>query len=274
VNNFGLFFRKEKKQLRDLCKEANYFNYSASPPNMKQVEQIETLIEYLSIENLKVLNEKLKEENADQRSIILSEVKQMDEQMLQQSRLELSQQQSSSSSTASSSNSTSNIKWTSEEIELLVKALRIYPAGVQNRWVVVQEYLKRSGGNPNRTAQDIMQKAKDVASGKKEVEETISSLDHIALNSHKQSTMLENQAKLNQLTLSEREPDIPATAPWTVDEQRIFEQALRTYPATLGPSRWDQIAECLPTRNKKECLERYKELARIVQAKKATANKS
>jgi DnaJ family protein C protein 2 len=274
IHNLGLFlFRKEKKQLRDLCKEANYFNDSASPPNLKQVEQIETLIEYLSIENLKVLNEKLKEENADQRSIILSEVKQMDEQ-IQQSRLELSQQSSASSSTASTSNSHSNIKWTPEEIELLVKALRIYPAGVQNRWVVVQEYVKRSGGNPNRTTQDIMQKAKDVASGKKEVEETISSLDHIVLNSHKQSFLLENQAKLGQLTLSEREPDVPATAPWTVDEQRVFEQALRTYPASLGPSRWDQIAECLPTRNKKECLERYKELARIVQAKKATANKS
>jgi DnaJ family protein C protein 2 len=240
---------------------------------MKQVEQIETLIEYLTVENLKALNDKLKEENADQRSIILSEVKQMEEQM-QQSRLELSQQSSSSSSTASASNSTSNIKWTTEEIDLLVKALRTYPAGVQNRWVVVQEYLKRSGGNPNRTAQDIMHKAKDVASGKKEVEQTISSLDHIALNSHKQSNVLETQAKLNQLTLSEREPDFPTTTPWTVDEQRIFEQALRTYPATLGPSRWDQITECLQSRTKKECLERYKELARIVQAKKAATNKS
>ncbi|CAF1052595.1 unnamed protein product [Rotaria sordida] len=264
--------KKEKKQLRDLCKEANYFNDSASPPNLKQIEQIETLIEYLSIEDLKLLNEKLKEENVDQRLIILSEVKKMDEQ-IQQSRLELSQQSSSSSSTSSSLNSTSKLKWTSDEIELLVKALRIYPAGVQNRWLVVLEYLKRSGGNSLRTVQDIMQKAKDIASGKKEVEETISSLDHIALNSHKQTTTLENQVKLNQLTLSERDLDIPTTVPWTVDEQRIFEQALRTYPATLGPSRWDQIAECLPTRSKKECLERYKELARMVQAKKAT-NKS
>ncbi|CAF1102645.1 unnamed protein product [Rotaria sp. Silwood1] len=263
--------KREKKQLRDLCKEANYFNDLASPPNLKQVEQIETLIEYLSIEDLKALNEKLKEENADQRSIILSEVKKMDEQ-IQQSRLELSQQ-SSASSSASSSNSSSKLKWTADEIELLVKALRIYPAGVQNRWLVVQEYIKRSGGNPNRTVQDIMQKAKDIASGKKEVEETISSLENIALNAHKQSTILENQAKLSQLTVSERDLDSPITTPWTVDEQRIFEQALRTYPATLGASRWDQIAECLPTRSKKECLERYKELARMVQAKKAT-NKS
>ncbi|CAF4962593.1 unnamed protein product, partial [Rotaria magnacalcarata] len=79
---------------------------------------------------------------------------------MHQSRLE-SSQQSSSSSSASASNSNSKLKWTTEDIELLVKALRIYPAGVQNRWLVVQEYLKRSGGNPNRTAQDIMQKAKD-----------------------------------------------------------------------------------------------------------------
>lgn len=236
------------------------------------MEQIETLIEYLSVENLKSINEKLKEENADQRSIVLAEVKKMEEE-IQQSRIE-STQQSSASSASSSTNSSSKLKWTTEEIDLLVKALRVYPAGVQNRWVVVQEYLKRSGGNPNRTAQDIMQKAKDVASGKKEVEETISSLDHIALNSHKQSNILETQAKLNQLTLSEREPDIPTTAPWTADEQRIFEQALRTYPASLGASRWDQIAECLPSRNKKECLERYKELARIIQAKKAANTKT
>ncbi|UJR14028.1 hypothetical protein I4U23_001027 [Adineta vaga] len=257
--------KKEKKQLRDLCKSMNYFNDTASSANLKQVEQIETLIEYLPYDDLKTINEKLQEENVDQREIILGELKKMDEQM-QQSRLELSQQ-SSSSSAASSSNSPSNIKWTSDEIELLVKALRVYPAGVQNRWLVVQEYLKRCGGNANRTVQDIMQKAKHIASGKKEVEETASSLDHIALNSHKQSTLLENQAKLNQLTLSEREPDI--TTPWTIDEQRIFEQALRTYPAALGASRWDQIAECLPSRNKKECLERYKELAKMVQAKKA-----
>lgn len=213
------------------------------------------------------MNEKLKEESAEKRSIVLSEVKKMEDQ-IQQSRLELSQQ-SASSSSSSTSNSSSKIKWTAEEIEILVKALRIYPAGVQNRWLVVQEYLKRSGGNPNRNVQDIMQKAKDIASGKKEVEETISSLDHIALNSHKQTTILENEVKLSQVVVSERDiSDVPV--PWTPEEQRIFEQALRTYPASLGPSRWDQIAESLPSRTKKECLERYKELARMVQAKKAT----
>ena len=267
--SFFFVFRKEKKQLRDLCKESNYFNDSTSPANLKQVEEIETLIEYLPIDDLKILNEKLIEENADRRTIVLFEVKKMLDAMNEQSRQDLAQQ-SSSNSASSSSNNSSKLKWTTDEIELLVKALRVYPAGVQNRWVVVQEYLKRCGGNPNRSVQDIMQKAKDVASGKKEIEQTTSSLDHIALNSHKTQALKETQEKMNNLTVTERDPETPSGTPWTVDEQRIFEQALRTYSAALGPSRWDQIAECLPSRSKKECLERYKELARIVQAKKAT----
>ena len=254
-----------------MCKEKNYFNDSKSTGNLKQIEQIEALIESLSVEDLKALNERLKEENADQRTILLGEVRKMSDETQQQSRQDLSQPASSASASATAAAAPPKIKWTADEIDLLVKALRTYPAGVQNRWMVVQEFLKRSGGNPNRTAQDIMQKAKDVASGKKEIDESESSLDHIALNSHKQSGMLETQAKMDALTLSERDPDVEETAAaWTLDEQRIFEQALRTYPASLGASRWDQISACLGARSKKECLERYKELARIVQAKKAT----
>jgi len=46
-------------------------------------------------------------------------------------------------------------------------------------------------------------------------------------------------------------------APWTALEQQLLEQALKTYPAST-PERWDRIAECLPTRSKKDCMRRYK----------------
>ena len=49
--------------------------------------------------------------------------------------------------------------------------------------------------------------------------------------------------------------------PWSADEQKLLEQALKTYPATLGPERWEKIADCLPNRSKKDCMKRYKELA-------------
>ena len=47
--------------------------------------------------------------------------------------------------------------------------------------------------------------------------------------------------------------------PWTADEQKLLEQALRTYPAGT-PERWDKIAACLPTRSKKDCMTRFKVL--------------
>ena len=44
--------------------------------------------------------------------------------------------------------------------------------------------------------------------------------------------------------------------PWTTDEQKRLEQALKTFPA--GPDRWDKIAGAIPSRTKKECMKRYK----------------
>lgn len=44
---------------------------------------------------------------------------------------------------------------------------------------------------------------------------------------------------------------------WTSEEQKLLEQALKTFPSTVG-DRWDQIAQCIPGRTKKECMARFK----------------
>lgn len=45
--------------------------------------------------------------------------------------------------------------------------------------------------------------------------------------------------------------------PWTADEQKLLEQAIRTHPSTT-PQRWEKIAEAVGTRTKDECISRFK----------------
>lgn len=73
------------------------------------------------------------------------------------------------------------------------------------------------------------------------------------------STRLETAAEVQGLNVS----------PWTAEEQKMLEQALKTYPANLGAERWEKISDCLPNRSKKDCMKRYKELAELIRAKKA-----
>lgn len=47
------------------------------------------------------------------------------------------------------------------------------------------------------------------------------------------------------------------TAPWTTEEQKLLEQALKTYPVST-PERWEKIAAAVPGRSKKDCMKRYK----------------
>ena len=61
--------------------------------------------------------------------------------------------------------------------------------------------------------------------------------------------------------------------PWAAEEQKLLEQALKTFPSST-PERWERIAEAVPNRSKKECMKRYKELAETIKAKKAALAKA
>ncbi|XP_071961080.1 dnaJ homolog subfamily C member 2-like [Antedon mediterranea] len=67
---------------------------------------------------------------------------------------------------------------------------------------------------------------------------------------------------------SERsDADLPKA--WTSEEQKSLEQALKSYSKDYGADRWDKIAEAVPSRTKKECMKRYKEIVELIKAKKA-----
>ena len=54
-------------------------------------------------------------------------------------------------------------------------------------------------------------------------------------------------------------------------QQKALELSLKTFPATLGPERWDKIAEVVPGKLRAECIARYKQVVAALKAKKAAA---
>jgi DnaJ family protein C protein 2 len=57
--------------------------------------------------------------------------------------------------------------------------------------------------------------------------------------------------------------------PWNNEEQQLLEQAMKTFPSSLGSERWDKIAECIPNRSRTDCIKRYKYLVELVKSKNA-----
>jgi DnaJ family protein C protein 2 len=76
---------------------------------------------------------------------------------------------------------------------------------------------------------------------------------------------VEKTEKIEKAEKSDK-PEAKESKIWTKEEQALLEQAIKTYPVST-PDRWDRIAECIPNRNKKECLRRVKELVDLVNAK-------
>ena len=55
---------------------------------------------------------------------------------------------------------------------------------------------------------------------------------------------------------------------WTAEQQRELEAAIKRYPASTGPERWDRIAESVAGKTKAECVRRFKEIAVALKARK------
>jgi len=55
---------------------------------------------------------------------------------------------------------------------------------------------------------------------------------------------------------------------WSVTEQKALEKGLQSFPSTLT-DRWERIAETIPGRTKKECIQRYKYIVEQIKQKKS-----
>jgi len=296
--------KKERKLLRDTCKTNNYFT-DDSDKNLQYMTAIEAMCESLGVEELEELNKNIKNYG---KSAFFKAIQEHEKRLENERKAVLeAARQKTTEETKNSAVLKIAPEWNEENLQLLVKAVNLFPAGTNQRWEVIANFINQHGvfkkDSSKFVAKLVLAKAKDLQNtdfsknnlkeqankkafdtfkkDKKNVlnidENDISkNMDAITLNglSNGVKKSLSND-KVKEETekeakeLTNKSEKIPKVEQvWTTAEQQLLEQALKTYPAST-PERWDRIAECLPNRSKKDCMKRYKELVETVKAKKA-----
>ncbi|XP_041458839.1 dnaJ homolog subfamily C member 2-like [Lytechinus variegatus] len=263
--------RKERKALRETCKKHGYFTNEDGL--VKAMEDMEKLCERLSLVRLQEVNERFSGADQDKsKAIFQEEVAALTAEIEREHQEELRKQQEllSSSKGGDGGGAKGGKAWSEADTALLIKAANIFPPGTSSRYEVIANYINNhSTSGINRVAKDIISKTKNLQrldGGMKQAanEKAFEKFQQATGNKMKKSDEAQPSEKFEAGDGAGAE----GPKPWTTDEQKRLEQALKTFPAS-ATDRWDKIAEAVPTRTKKECMKRYKELVEMVKAKKA-----
>lgn len=163
--------KKERKILRDLAKENNYYSTSDKEriKNMEGVEKICEMLKHLELQNFN------KDLTSGGRNCFIKMLKQTEEK-LEEERLAVfgasktvaaAQQAQQAKQNSAVKSIDKNAMWSPENMQVLIKAVNLFPAGTVQRWEVIANYLNQHCTNlSNRkfAARDVLNKAKDLQS--------------------------------------------------------------------------------------------------------------
>lgn len=287
--------KKERKALRDYAKSNDYFANADGSNKLKNIEDIEKLCEAFKLLELQELNKKIKENPKDGKEIIQSSVGIMEKQLEEQRELEKNSYINNIGKNTATPLTSVNKKslWDNENVQLLIKAVNLFPAGTSQRWEKIANFLNRHATNlPENVsfnAKDVLNKAKDIQSSdftKNDMKAQVNQKAFESFEKNKKELRVVDNSEISTKDVSEikkqsqtksqpeatepqiiKDPVVAEPKTWTKEEQTLLEQAIKTYPLSTV-DRWDRIAECIPNRTKKECLKRVKELVDLVNSKK------
>lgn len=277
--------KKERKMLRDRAKEANYFAKDDKDV-VKNMENVEKLCEMLSHLELQELNKEMEKGN---KVVFFQKVKAID-QKIKEEREGLIQQKKGEGDSKPAPEKC--YTWNPENMQLLIKAVNLFPAGTAQRWEVIAAFLNQhspSAATKKFHPKDVLNKAKSLQQSDFSKSSLKTAANDSAFATFEKSKKVDSKIAADKMeatvnndivakdnvenkssTANQKLTATPATkAPvvWSKEEQSLLEQAMKTYPVSTA-DRWDKIAECIPNKSKKDCLRRVKELVDLVNSKK------
>jgi len=245
--------RKQKQLLRKLSLQAYNDDESATWKNIEEAsEDIEFLCEQLAFLEIKDLVEAMEsiavkksvkakidavsllKENVDKKRMELQ--KEKDDEIAER---KAARAKAKSVNTRRKENNSSP-PWSKEEIATLAKAVKKYPAGGAQRWDTIANFLNNALRlKTPRTKEECIQQ----------------------YNLAKASSLKSNQSS------SEAKDD--ANDVWTEDQDKLLQQGLAKYPASMEKNeRWSSIAKLVSGKSKKQCVQRFKVIREALKNKK------
>jgi len=246
------------------------------------MQAADTICETLSLNELEELNKKLQSNGREAFIKAMSDC---------EARIEAERQAVLESMSQKANDHIKNVKnglkmkaeWSQDNVQLLIKAVNLFPAGTNQRWEVVANFINQHGSFPDNcskyNAKDVLAKAKDLQNtdfSKSDLKEAANKQAFNNFEKEKRSVQVCDDSEISKKIESdskkrpvkEKTPESAAIKngdkqelTWTATEQQLLEQALKTYPSTT-PDRWDRIADCIPNRTKKGLYEEVQRIGR------------
>lgn len=155
--------KKERKTLRDAAKANDYYTKD-DKERLKHLEGVEKLCESLKLLELQEFNKEL---SSGGRNTFVKALDELEAKLEEERRAQSSQSQSIPNN-AGLKVVNRKALWSHDNVQLLIKAVNLFPAGTISRWEVIANYLNQHGTNLNDMkfyAKDILNKAKELQSG-------------------------------------------------------------------------------------------------------------
>lgn len=155
--------KKERKVLRDAAKANDYYTKDENE-RLKHLEGVEKLCESLKLLELQEFNKEL---SSGGRNAFVKALDNLEQKLEEERRAQMSQSQSIPNNTGLKVVNRKAL-WNHDNVQLLIKAVNLFPAGTISRWDVIANYLNQHGtnlGDMKFYAKDILNKAKELQSG-------------------------------------------------------------------------------------------------------------
>ncbi|KAI6215989.1 DnaJ-like protein subfamily C member 2 [Aphelenchoides besseyi] len=236
----------ERRRLRDLIKSKGYFTKNEQQ-RLEVMEHLEGACLNLSFEELVELTNKIETVTDLANALQLLSVKKEENNS---TKLE-------NNTTKIDGTNSVKVIWETDEIQLLIKATNIFPAGSVERWTQVTKYINdhsKNGETNPKKEKDVIKEVKLMKSA-----EATATLANVL---QRQPAGIQNEP-----TIETKTADVEV---WSAAQQKQLESALKSIDSK-DPQRWEKIAEKVDGKTKKQCMQRYKKLVQMVKEGKTVA---